>query len=95
MTFGVGEHAAQLARTQAMAVARDRRRRPEPGGLDVAALRELAEEYIALRGETPGIPALGTDRSKVTQFLNWLETRAARRALPSCLQYHWVYDHAD
>lgn len=69
VTFGVGEHAAQLARTQAVAVARDRRRRT--GAPDAAALRELAEEYL-----TQDAGRLGTTRSKVTLFLDWLESRS-------------------
>jgi transposase-like protein len=78
--FGVGEHAAQLARTQAMAVQRERERsQVKPPALttqvDVAALRALAEAWLAYREGQVRTSSLGTDRTKVTLFLDWLESR--------------------
>lgn len=116
--FGVGEHAAQLARTTAVAIARERRRvargltaaPPRPEGLIngsgragepralpssrslpspapvtppppklsevLGPLRAAAEAWIAGRDAVPG-PRLGTDRSKIELFLDWLERREA------------------
>jgi hypothetical protein len=79
--FGVGEHAAQLARTQAMAVQRERRRADyradyRAGGLDMNGLRAAAEEYLEQRLSAHGL-SLGTDRTKVTMFLDWLAEQAA------------------
>jgi hypothetical protein len=75
--FGVGEHAAQLARTQAMAVQRERRRADyRAGGLDMDGLRAAAEEYLEQRLSAHGL-SLGTDRTKVTMFLDWLAEQAA------------------
>ena len=105
--YGVGEHAAQLARTTAVAIARERQRadggcvcscgrcgpagthdcnrpachRPRPPAPPAAPsltmlrnqLREAAEEYLAQRDEV-GM-RLGTDRSKLTLFLDWLDSR--------------------
>lgn len=79
--FGVGEHAAQLARTTAVAIARERERAPGGGGLDAALLRKLAEEWLALRDDVQASKRLGTDRSKVTLFLDWLEAREAACSL--------------
>lgn len=68
--FGVGEHAAQLARVAAVTIARERSR-ARPAGLDMDALRERAEAWLAYREGLP-VRLLGTDRTKVTLFLDWL-----------------------
>lgn len=69
--FGVGEHAAQLARTQALAI-RGERSRARLAGLDLDALRERAEAWLAYREGQVRTSSLGTDRTKVTLFLDWL-----------------------
>jgi hypothetical protein len=77
--YGVGEHAAQLARTTAVAIARERRRLLQPvaapqAGLDLNELRTEAEAWIESRQGADG-PRLGTDRSKIELFLHWLGQR--------------------
>lgn len=73
--FGVGEHAAQLARVTAVAVHRERLRQATVSmGLSpelIALLRERAEAWLAYREGQRG-SSLGTDRTKVTLFLDWL-----------------------
>jgi hypothetical protein len=82
--FGVGEHAAQLARTQAVAIAGERQRnagstvRVHLADLaDVDVLRKEAEVYLAHRQELDTAGRLGTDRSKIMLFLGWLAERDA------------------
>jgi hypothetical protein len=73
--FQVGEHAAQLARTQAKAVIAERQRTtsaaPSSKGRDIEQLRAAAEEYLEWRLSVAGL-SLGTDRTKIVQFLDWL-----------------------
>ena len=73
--FGVGEHAAQLARTTAVAIRTERGRAGTARRLDVDVLRKEAEEYIAGRQRLPIAEWIGTDRSKITLFLDWLSER--------------------
>ena len=80
LRFGVGEHAAQLARTRAVAVAGERKRTgkavPTALGTDVSVLRKEAEVYFEHRQSLPAADWIGTDRTKITLFLDWLEQRA-------------------
>jgi hypothetical protein len=77
--FGVGEHAAQLARTRAVAIRGERQRCgtvPRAALSDVDVLRKEAEVYLAHRLSVVGL-SLGTDRTKITLFIDWLAERNA------------------
>jgi transposase-like protein len=84
--FGVGEHAAQLARVAALAIRVERDRQatavanrafaqPADAKLSprlIALLREQAEAYFGYRATQNLTTMMGTDRTKVTLFLDWL-----------------------
>lgn len=72
--FGVGEHAAQLARTQALAIRRERQRAAStaPSALDLDDLHVLVQDYLEHLRATGADGRIGTDRSKLSLFLTWL-----------------------
>lgn len=70
--FGVGEHAAQLARVAASAVMGERRRVANL----VADLRKEADAYLEFRRGTHPAETVDTDRVKIKQFLDWLAQRS-------------------
>jgi hypothetical protein len=71
--YGVGEHAAQLARTAAVAIMGERRRVRHL----VSELRKDAEAYLEFRRGTRAPDTVETDRVKISQFLDWLAERTA------------------
>lgn len=72
--FGVGEHAAQLARVAAVAVMGERRRVANL----VADLRKEADAYLEFRRGAHSAETVDTDRVKIKQFLDWLAEKNRR-----------------